>query len=71
MARRLLSVGRKVAVMRLYALVELGDPEAIDVFLCGKDAQRALEGCLRDEPDWRGQLWIEEIELEGASLSPN
>jgi len=29
--------------MRLYALVEAGDPEAIDVHLCEQDAQRALE----------------------------
>jgi hypothetical protein len=29
--------------MRLYALVEAGDPEAIDVYLCEQDAQRALE----------------------------
>jgi hypothetical protein len=42
--------------MRLYALVEAGDPEAIDVYLCGEDAQRALEDCLRDEPEWRGVL---------------
>jgi hypothetical protein len=34
--------------MRLYALVEAGDPEAIDVFLCEEDAQRALEDCLHD-----------------------
>jgi hypothetical protein len=39
--------------MRLYALVEAGDPEAIDVYLCEQDAQRALEDCLRDEPEWR------------------
>ena len=29
--------------------VETGDPEAIDVYLCEQDAQRALEDCLRDE----------------------
>jgi hypothetical protein len=29
--------------MRLYALVETGDPEAIDVYLREQDAQRALE----------------------------
>jgi hypothetical protein len=33
--------------MGLYALVEAGDPEAIDVYLCEQDAQRALEDCLR------------------------
>jgi len=35
----------------LYALVEAGDPEAIDVYLCEQDAQQALEDCLRDEPE--------------------
>ncbi len=48
--------------MRLYALVEAGDPEAIDVFLCEQDTQRALEDCLRDEPEWRGLLSVEEVE---------
>ena len=57
--------------MRLYALVEAGDPEAIDVFLCEEDAQRALEDCLKDEPDWRGTLRVEEIEPNGAGISPN
>jgi len=33
--------------MRLYALVEAGDPEAIDVFIRPEDAQRALQDCLR------------------------
>jgi hypothetical protein len=40
--------------MRMYALFEAGDPETIDLFLTEEDAQRALEGCLRDEPEWRG-----------------
>jgi hypothetical protein len=40
--------------MRLYALVEAGDPEAIDVYLREEDAQRALEDCLRDEPSGAG-----------------
>jgi hypothetical protein len=40
--------------VRLYALVEAGDPEAIDVYLCEEDAQRALEDCLRDEPTGAG-----------------
>ena len=25
--------------------------------------QRALEDCLRDEPQWRRSLWIEELEM--------
>ena len=57
--------------MRLYALVEAGDPEAIDIFLSSDDAERALEGCLRDEPEWRDLLRVQEIELPGASVSPN
>ena len=35
--------------MRLYALVEAGDPEAIDIYLSEQDARRALEDCLADE----------------------
>jgi hypothetical protein len=38
--------------MRLYARVEAGDLEAIDVYLSDEDAQRALEDRLRDEPQW-------------------
>ena len=57
--------------MRQYALVEAGDPEAIDLYLCEQDAQQALEDRLRDEPEWRGLLRIEEVEFSGASLSPN
>ena len=52
--------------MRLYALAEAGDPEAIDVYLCEQDAQRALEDCLRDEPEWCGLLRVEEIEFAGC-----
>jgi hypothetical protein len=57
--------------VRVFALVELGDSEAIDVFLAEEDAQRALEECLRDEPQWRGELWIEEIELTPDPTSMN
>jgi hypothetical protein len=57
--------------MRLYALVEAGDPEAIDVYLCERDAQRALEDCLRDEPAWRDALSVQEIDLGDVDLSPN
>ena len=57
--------------MRPYALVEGGDPEAIDVYLAEEDAQRALEDCLRDEPDWHGLLRVEEIELSDSCQSAN
>jgi hypothetical protein len=56
--------------MMLYALVETGDSQAIDVFLCEEGAQRALDDCLRDEPEWRGLLRIAAVELE-ASISLN
>jgi hypothetical protein len=56
--------------MRLYALLEAGDPEAIDVYLCEQDAQRALEDCLRDKPQWRGLVHVAEVELT-ADTSPN
>jgi hypothetical protein len=57
--------------MRLYALIEVGDPEAIDVYLCEKEAQRALEDCLHDEPQWTGLLRVEEIELSADQKSLN
>jgi hypothetical protein len=57
--------------MRWYALIEVGDREAIEVFLRPDEAERALEDCLRDEPDWRGLLRVEEIEFSVTSESPN
>ena len=57
--------------MRWYALIEAGDPEAIAVFLWPDEAERALEDCLRDEPEWRGLLRVEEIEFSVTSESPN
>jgi hypothetical protein len=53
------------------ALTELHDPEAIELFITEEDAKRALEDCLRDEPDWQGLLWVEEIELAGMLQSAN
>jgi hypothetical protein len=49
--------------MQAWALVQAGDPEAIDVFLSRDEAEDALADCLRDEPEWRYLLRIEEIEL--------
>jgi hypothetical protein len=57
--------------MRAYALVELGDQEAIDLFLREEDAQCALEECLRDEPDWTGLLYIAPIELVERDVAQN
>lgn len=55
--------------MRPYALTELHDPQAIELFITEEDAQRALEDCLRDEPQWRGRLWVEEVELDEAAAA--
>jgi hypothetical protein len=38
----------------LYALTELHDPEAIELFITEEDAKRALEDCLRHEPGGAG-----------------
>ena len=47
-----------------YFLSRPTTPKAVDVYLSEHDAQRALEDCLRDEPDWRGLPRVEEIEIE-------
>jgi hypothetical protein len=57
--------------MRWYALIEVGDPEAIEVFLQPDEAERALADCLRDEPEWRGLLRVKEIECSAASDCAN
>ena len=57
--------------MRLYALVEAGDREAIDVYLREQDAERAPEDCLRGEPQWRGRLEVTEVELDHRRTSLN
>jgi hypothetical protein len=51
-------------VMRVWALIETGDTEAIDVFLAAGDAERALAECVRDEPEWRGLLHVHQIQLD-------
>jgi hypothetical protein len=58
--------------VRAYALVELGDPEAIDLFLREEDARRALEDALHDEPQWGGgMLFVAPIELDERQVSVN
>jgi hypothetical protein len=57
--------------VRAFALIELGDSEAIDLFLREEDAERALEACLHDEPQWAGLLRVEPIELDDRDISPN
>ncbi len=50
--------------MRLYALTELHDPEAIELFITEEDARRALDDCLRDERQWRDRLDVTEVEFD-------
>jgi hypothetical protein len=57
--------------MRLYALTELHDPEAIELFITEEDARRALEDCLRDDPQWRGRLEVNEVEFDHEHTSLN
>jgi uncharacterized Fe-S cluster-containing radical SAM superfamily protein len=57
--------------VRLYALVEAGHRQAIDVYFREEDAQRELEECVGDEPQWRGLLRVEEIELSADRMSLN
>jgi hypothetical protein len=57
--------------MRAFALVELGDSEAIDLFLPEEDARRALEDILSDEPDWAGLFYVEPVELDDPAASTN
>jgi hypothetical protein len=47
------------------------DPEAIELFITEEDAKRALEDCLRDEPQWRGRLKVTEVELDHQHTSLN
>jgi hypothetical protein len=57
--------------MRAYAIVEIGDTEAIDVFLRREDAFAALEDVLHDEPDWTSLLYVAPIELDDRNVSAN
>jgi hypothetical protein len=52
-------------------LAQIGDSQAIDVFLRCEDAFAALQGCLRDEPDWTGLLYVLPIELDEREVSAN
>jgi DNA-binding transcriptional ArsR family regulator len=48
--------------VQVYALVELGDQEAIDVYLRREDALAALAECVRDEPDASCSRVVEAME---------
>jgi hypothetical protein len=56
--------------VRAWALVELGDHEAIDVFVRKEDAE-ALEDAVNDEPGWIASLFVAPIELDEREISAN
>jgi hypothetical protein len=57
--------------VRTFALVELGDPESIDLFLRDEDARRVLEEILSDEPEWAGMFYVQRSrpQTDGLALS--
>ena len=57
--------------MRAFALVELGDSEAIDLVLREEDGQPALEDAVRDEPNWAGTLFVAPVDLDEREVSSN
>jgi hypothetical protein len=57
--------------MRAYALLELGDSEAIDLFLREEDARAALEDALRDGPGWAGTPSVQPIDVDERDVSAN
>jgi len=57
--------------VRAYALVEIGDDQAVDVFVRRDDAFAALGDAIKDEPDWAGILYVVPIELDEREVSPN
>jgi hypothetical protein len=57
--------------MRAYALAEIGDRLAVDLFVRREDAFEALDEALRDEPQWAGALFVAPIELDERDVSCN
>jgi hypothetical protein len=55
--------------MQAFALVELGDNEAIDIFLRREDAYDALNEVLAGEPQWLCLLYVTPIELDERNMS--
>jgi hypothetical protein len=47
-----------------YALAELGERLAVDVFVRREDAFAALQDALTHEPEWAATLFVAAIELE-------
>jgi hypothetical protein len=57
--------------VRAFALVDLGDSEAIDLFLREEDAQAALKDALRMSPIGQACCAFEPVELDERNVSAN
>jgi hypothetical protein len=51
--------------------VEIGDEQAVDVFVRKEDAFHALEDVMRNEPSWIGNFFVTPIELDESKPSTN
>ena len=57
--------------MRAFALAELGDRLALEVFLRSEDAFAALDDALSDDPSGLEFLYVAPVELDERSFSAN
>jgi hypothetical protein len=54
-----------------WTLVEIGDDQAVDVFVRQEDAFPALEDAVSDEQSWARTLLVVPIELDEREISSN
>ena len=57
--------------MRAFALAELGDRLALDMFLRSEDAYAALDDALADDPSGLDFLYVAAVELDERNASVN
>jgi hypothetical protein len=53
--------------MVLYGIASALSGDAEDFHTSREDAEATLAAILRDEPDFEGYLWVEEIEFEQSA----
>jgi hypothetical protein len=58
-------------IVRVRTLVEIGDDQAVDVFVRRENALKALEDAVTDEPEWAGTLFVAPVELDERDTSMN
>jgi hypothetical protein len=51
----------------LYGVLDAQIHEIVEFFSSSADAERFIEDCLRDEPDWTAILSVEPIEFETST----